>query len=456
VQPGVWDGVRQYGRRVRAVTRAQVLLFVVAVTSIAAGAVAVAQTTDTTPDRPTSAPPTSVPEPSTTTTSTTTTTTRPSTTTSTTPPGGAAPSAPADRVSVPTAAEDAAARAAFAVLTDSQRLLLRRLQATRDDLSAARVKVVALTAHLDTARARLADAEHDVEAAEHDVARATRELDRLHAEMTELANAMYQHLGGSVVLDTVNTADRNEVNRVRTYAEAPQDVLNTLVARTSETKGQLADARARAAAARTAAATVLSTVQSTLAKQHDAFTAAEGASSAAVTAVSEALGSNVALLALVADPHFGADAITAALAVAQAGAGEPVTRFGAFRLPVPGAALGSPYGTRVDPLTGSIGYHPGVDFEAPAGAEVHAAAPGTVVMAGDCGGYGNCVVIDHGHSLATVSAHLSRTLVTAGQPVLDGQVVGLVGSTGRSTGPHLHFEVRLHGAPIDPIPTITA
>jgi murein DD-endopeptidase MepM/ murein hydrolase activator NlpD len=106
-------------------------------------------------------------------------------------------------------------------------------------------------------------------------------------------------------------------------------------------------------------------------------------------------------------------------------------------------------------LTGSIGYHPGIDFEAPAGAEVHAAAAGTVVMAGDCGGYGNCVVIDHGHSLATVSAHLSRVLVSVGDHVDDGHVVGLVGSTGRSTGPHLHFEVRLHGAPIDPVPTLT-
>ena len=172
--------------------------------------------------------------------------------------------------------------------------------------------------------------------------------------------------------------------------------------------------------------------------------------------MAEALGSTVALLAQVADPHFGSDAITQALAVAQAGDDEPASVFGAFRTPVPGAPLGSPYGIRVDPLTGSVGYHPGIDLEAAAGVEVDAPASGTVVMAGDCGGYGNCVVIDHGHSLATVSAHLSRVLVAVGQPVSDGQVIGLVGSTGRSTGPHLHFEVRLHGAPIDPIATLTS
>lgn len=79
------------------------------------------------------------------------------------------------------------------------------------------------------------------------------------------------------------------------------------------------------------------------------------------------------------------------------------------------------------------------------------------MIAGDCGGYGNCVVIDHSHSLATVSAHLRQTLVSVGQPVAEGDMVGLVGSTGRSTGPHLHlhFEVRLHGVPIDPITTLT-
>ena len=76
-------------------------------------------------------------------------------------------------------------------------------------------------------------------------------------------------------------------------------------------------------------------------------------------------------------------------------------------------------------------------------------------MAGDCGGYGNCVVIDHGSSLATVYGHQSQVLTHVGDHVDAGQVIGLVGSTGMSTGPHLHFEVRLHGIPIDPLPTLT-
>ena len=111
---------------------------------------------------------------------------------------------------------------------------------------------------------------------------------------------------------------------------------------------------------------------------------------------------------------------------------------------------------RIDPLTGAGGFHPGVDFEASAGTPIHAAGAGLVVMAGDCGGYGNCVVIDHGTQLATVYGHQSALIAKVGDHVTVGQIIGLVGSTGLSTGPHLHFEVRLRGVPIDPVPTLGA
>jgi murein DD-endopeptidase MepM/ murein hydrolase activator NlpD len=439
--------------------RLQVLLLAAALAAAVPGAAAVAQTDTTVPEPTTSTkPPTSTSSTtSTSTSSTSTTTSVPSTTTTTSvAPPTTTPNAPTDSVHAPTAAEQAQARAAFAVLTDSQRALLRRLQSTRDELADARLEVVMLAVEVEQARTKLTDTQAAAQRADEDVARATTKLDRLHGEVTELATAMYQHLNDSVVLDTMNTAARNEVNRVHVYSEAPQDTLDLLVEQASTTKRQLADGRERASAARATASDLLAAVQSDLAKQRDALTAAEQASGAATDAVTEAMGSSVALLTQVADPHFGPDQITAALELAQAGQDEPATLFGTFGLPIPGAPLGSPYGIRVDPLTGSIGYHPGIDFEAPAGAEVHAAAAGTVVMAGDCGGYGNCVVIDHGHSLGTVYAHLSRTLVTVGDTVVDGHVIGLVGSTGRSTGPHLHFEVRLHGVPIDPVPTLAA
>ena len=105
----------------------------------------------------------------------------------------------------------------------------------------------------------------------------------------------------------------------------------------------------------------------------------------------------------------------------------------------------SPYGMR----WGSL--HPGIDIGAGMGAPIHAAASGRVILAGYSGGYGNLIVIDHGNGLATAYAHQSRLGVSVGQAVSQGDVIGYVGSTGFSTGPHLHFEVRVNGSPVDPM-----
>ncbi|MET0628470.1 MAG: M23 family metallopeptidase [Acidimicrobiia bacterium] len=149
------------------------------------------------------------------------------------------------------------------------------------------------------------------------------------------------------------------------------------------------------------------------------------------------------------------DAITATLAAAQAGQGD-VIGVESIGQPIPGASLNSPFGLRNDPLSGGAGFHPGFDLAATSGTPIHAAAAGVVVLAGDCGGYGNCVVIDHGDSLATVYAHQSGLSARVGEHVDAGEVIGYVGSTGMSTGPHLHFEVRVHGLPVDPVLALPA
>ena len=122
-----------------------------------------------------------------------------------------------------------------------------------------------------------------------------------------------------------------------------------------------------------------------------------------------------------------------------------------LRMPLSGdPSVTSPFGYRVDPFLGRLALHPGVDLAEAEGAEIHAAAAGRVVHAGLAGGYGIMVEIDHGNGLATRYAHMSEALVEEGQQVDKGAVLGRLGSTGRSTGPHLHYEVRVDGEPVDP------
>ncbi|HVE47556.1 MAG TPA: peptidoglycan DD-metalloendopeptidase family protein [Acidimicrobiales bacterium] len=143
--------------------------------------------------------------------------------------------------------------------------------------------------------------------------------------------------------------------------------------------------------------------------------------------------------------------ITAFLRGLQAGQGRVTGGQGILSPPLPGGRLTSPFGPRYHPVLGTARMHDGVDFAAPSGAPIRAAAGGTVVFAGPRGGYGNTVIVDHGNSLATLYAHQSQVHVAEGTPVTAGQLIGEVGSTGLSTGPHLHFETRVAGAPVNPL-----
>ena len=120
------------------------------------------------------------------------------------------------------------------------------------------------------------------------------------------------------------------------------------------------------------------------------------------------------------------------------------------RPPIADAELTSTFGNREDPITGRRAFHAGIDFAAEPGTEIHAAAGGTVAFAGFRSDFGWMVEIDHGNGLSTRYAHASRLRVKAGELVTPGEIVAMSGSTGRSTGPHLHFEVLQHGEPADP------
>jgi len=112
--------------------------------------------------------------------------------------------------------------------------------------------------------------------------------------------------------------------------------------------------------------------------------------------------------------------------------------------------VASSFGEREDPFNGEGAFHSGIDIDAPYGAPVRATADGTVLDEKMGAGYGRQVVIDHGHDVLTVYGHLSASAVVPGEHVIRGQIIAYVGKSGRATGPHLHYEVRVHNVPVNP------
>ena len=133
--------------------------------------------------------------------------------------------------------------------------------------------------------------------------------------------------------------------------------------------------------------------------------------------------------------------------LAQSAGDGPALGDGTFIRPVPGP-ITSGFGYRTDPITGATAFHSGLDIGAPCGTPIKAAGTGVILTAGfNSGGYGNMTLINHGNGLSTLYGHQSSIIVSTGQSVTQGQVIGYVGSTGKSTGCHLHFEVRVERQP---------
>ena len=394
---------------------AVVCMVSVALVALPAGAAVAQESTTTT---------TTVPAPDT----TTTTLPAPDTTTTTIPvdPGAAGKDLRPDETLAPLPA--------FVYLSDSQRAVLLQLQTTSDILSTRRFARVGLLLQVATANDQLKAAR-------------IRESEAVTREIFVLAAAAVDRDDATTrALTVLDTSDANNLAGALAYAPSGVSVLDVRRAALDELVRTLESERKSARRVRVQAQASVADLTALVAAQTQAVTDATAAKHDAESAAESQLGSDAVR------PH--ADGITATLLSVQAGQPDPILVDG-LALPIPGAALGSPFGIRIDPLGGGAGFHPGLDIEAGSGTPIHAAAAGVVIMAGDCGGYGNCVVIDHGSSVATVYAHQSEVYSQVGDQVAAGQVIGLVGSTGKSTGPHLHFEVRLHGIPIDPVATLT-
>jgi murein DD-endopeptidase MepM/ murein hydrolase activator NlpD len=145
-----------------------------------------------------------------------------------------------------------------------------------------------------------------------------------------------------------------------------------------------------------------------------------------------------------------AEELVAARTLGEAAAALPLAT------PVDTPVRSSPFGERTDPFTGQAAFHPGQDFAGRYGEAIHVTAPGVVSFVGQRSGYGNCVEVDHGYGFKTRYGHLSGFVVGVGTPVKTGDVIGRMGSTGRSTGVHLHYEVWASGRLLNPTPFLKA
>jgi murein DD-endopeptidase MepM/ murein hydrolase activator NlpD len=211
---------------------------------------------------------------------------------------------------------------------------------------------------------------------------------------------------------------RNELEHQRTTLVAQQAQADAAAGTARAARDRVASLRDQLAPAQAQASSQAAAVQASLAQIQGTKTADE-AELASIQAASDNIG------------------------VALRGGGGGGTAAGACQVrPVPGG-VNQPF---------IPGRHPGIDLHASFGDPIHACRAGVVFAAGWQGGYGNAVVIDHGGGMATLYAHQSRIAVTIGQHVNAGDVIGYIGSTGFSTGPHLHFEVRINGNPVDPAP----
>jgi murein DD-endopeptidase MepM/ murein hydrolase activator NlpD len=332
---------------------------------------------------------------------------------------------------------------------------LQGITAHRQELE---VKVAALDRQIAEASQRVDAAEAEIAAIQAQIETVQRDIDRIQAEIdaskdkfNQSALALYKGGGngtnnftllstsggaheviaGSKYLGESSRGFERELQRQGSLKDQLDDAQTDL--RKEQAKAQ--DAERVAAEERDQVAQLRTQADS----ERDQVTAAEQQEQQAIEGIR----------ARKTDFDAEYNAVQAQIA-ASVSHGNPTPGNHRFSWPVNGP-ITSPFGYRNDPVLGGNRLHAGVDIAASTGTPIKAAGDGVVVMAGSNGGYGNFTLIDHGGGLATGYGHQSRIGVSIGQHVSTGEVIGYVGSTGASTGPHLHWEVRVNGAPVDPM-----
>ena len=318
----------------------------------------------------------------------------------------------------------------------------RDYQAVANELKATEEKIAATQAELEKTQARL-------KVREGVFTKRVRDI-YMHGQLSYL----------DVVLGAKDFSDfSNRLELLRRIIDADITLISDIRqerAAIETAKQELETQRARQAQLRDQAAAKRDEIESRRKEQQAILYQAQNDKAVAEQAYNEYQQSSQAIAEMLR--QRAADrAAQAAAAAAQASSGggggsdyyQPVSGSGAMIWPVNGVVT-SPYGYRTHPIFGTTIYHSGIDIGVDYGTPVHAADGGVVVEAGWISGYGYAVIIDHGNGLSTLYGHNQELAVSEGQSVSQGQVIAYAGSTGNSTGPHVHFEVRANGDPVDP------
>jgi murein DD-endopeptidase MepM/ murein hydrolase activator NlpD len=346
--------------------------------------------------------------------------------------------------------------------TAAESAALAQLDTIRQQRFAIEARVAEIDAQLAAADAKLAPLEAEVArlAAEMETTLARlrevqAELDEAQAKLDASAAQLYRSARRGVTYDNVFVSRPRELITQSKYLDHVAEDRTELLERVRDLRDEVEEQRqhleaqqAKADAAEAEAQAVRDQIAALRAEVEPARAQLAAQVQAEEAALADIQSRKAQFQAELAAMQAASDSIAARL---RSGTGYPGQAGGCQARPVPGG-ISSGFGMRYHPVLGYNRMHTGVDMRASSGDPIHACRAGVVVIAGSQGGYGNTVVIDHGGGMATLYAHQSRIAVSVGQIVNAGDVIGYVGSTGMSTGPHLHFEVRLSGNPVDPVP----
>ena len=322
----------------------------------------------------------------------------------------------------------------------------------------------AIQIELDTATAELKQVQADRIQLDKDITKTEAELKAAQARLQSREKVFYKrvrdiYINGrlsylDVVVGSKDFSDfANRMEMLKRILQSDMDLINTIKTEREEIaskKAKLEEDRAKVLELEKVAQEKQNLINQKKAERQAVLERAMNDRDTAERAYNELMASSASITAML--QQRAAERAAAAAAAASQGGGGATWVQGTGQLAAPVVApITSDFGWRIHPIYGTRRLHAGTDFGVDEGTPVHAADGGVVVEAGWVSGYGYTVIIDHGNGMSTLYAHNSDVAVSPGQTVSKGQVVSYSGNTGGSTGPHLHFEVRINGEPTDPM-----